>query len=83
MKSYTSFYKPLVLLGMPFVIGQLGSIVLAFADTALSMWVIIGGNILNFFGNWILIYAKFGLTTAGLLYLIVLRKRLNYIEREP
>lgn len=33
MKSHTSFYKPLVLLGMPIVIGQLGSIVLAFADT--------------------------------------------------
>lgn len=33
MKSYTSFYKPLVLLGMPIVIGQFGSIVLAFADT--------------------------------------------------
>lgn len=33
MKSYTSFYKPLALLGMPIVIGQLGSIVLAFADT--------------------------------------------------
>ena len=33
MKSYTSFYKPLVLLGMLIVIGQLGSIVLAFADT--------------------------------------------------
>ncbi len=78
MKSYTSFYKPLVLLGMPIVIGQLGSIVLAFADTALSMWVIIGGNILNIFGNWILIYGKFGLTTAGLF-----RKKLNYIEREP
>jgi len=47
------------------------------------MWVIIGGNILNIFGNWILIYGKFGLTTAGLLYLIVFRKKLNYIEREP
>ena len=31
LKSYTSFYKPLALLGMPIVIGQLGSIVLAFA----------------------------------------------------
>ena len=52
-------------------------------DTALSMWGIIGGNILNIFGNWILIYGKFGLTTAGLLYLIAFRKKLNYIEREP
>lgn len=189
MKSHTSFYKPLVLLGMPIVIGQLGSIVLAFADTlmighhstvelaaaafvnnmfnlaiifalgfsyaitptvgtlygrsetkkiggmvkngvaanmvlaailvavmsvfyacigfmgqpeellpyikpyflvllaslpfvclfnvfkqfadgitdtALSMWVIIGGNILNIFGNWILIYGKFGLPELGI-----------------
>lgn len=33
MRSYTPYYRPLVLLGLPIVIGQLGSIVLAFADT--------------------------------------------------
>ena len=29
-------------------------------DTALSMWVLIGGNILNIFGNWVLIYGNLG-----------------------
>ena len=29
-------------------------------DTSLSMWVIIGGNLLNIFGNWVLIYGKLG-----------------------
>lgn len=33
MRAYTPYYRPLVLLGLPIVIGQLGSIVLAFADT--------------------------------------------------
>lgn len=93
MKSYTSFYKPLVLLGMPIVIGQLGSIVLAFADTlmighhstvelaaALSylFGIVMGFGLVGVWASF-----PFGLTTAGLLYLIAFRKRLNYIEREP
>lgn len=35
-------------------------------DTALSMWVIICGNILNIFGNWVLIYGKLGAPEMGI-----------------
>lgn len=35
-------------------------------DTALSMWVLIGGNVLNICGNWILIYGHFGFPELGL-----------------
>lgn len=35
-------------------------------DTALSMWVLIGGNILNIFGNYVLIYGKLGAPELGL-----------------
>lgn len=35
-------------------------------DTSLSMWVIIGGNVLNIFGNWVLIYGKFGFPELGI-----------------
>lgn len=36
-------------------------------DTSLAMWVIIAGNVLNIFGNWTLIYGRFGLPELGLL----------------
>ncbi|MDD6553537.1 MAG: MATE family efflux transporter [Prevotellaceae bacterium] len=36
-------------------------------DTALSMWVLIGGNILNICGNYILIYGHLGMPEMGLL----------------
>lgn len=35
-------------------------------DTSLAMWVLIGGNILNIFGNWILIYGHLGAPEMGL-----------------
>ena len=35
-------------------------------DTSLSMWVIIGGNLLNIFGNWVLIFGKFGAPELGI-----------------
>ena len=153
LHRYTPYYKPLTMLGVPIVVGQLGTIVLAFADTlmighhatselaaaafvnniinlviifalgfsyavtptvgtlygqektqrigemvrnavcanlllaslpfvclfnvfkqfadgitdtALSMWVLIGGNILNIFGNWVLIYGQLGAPELGL-----------------
>lgn len=34
-------------------------------DTSLSMWVIIGGNLLNIFGNWVLIYGRLGAPELG------------------
>ena len=36
-------------------------------DTQTPMWLLIGGNVLNIVGNWILIYGHFGLPEMGLL----------------
>lgn len=36
-------------------------------DTSLPMWILLGGNVLNIFGNWILIYGKLGAPEMGLL----------------
>lgn len=35
-------------------------------DTSLSMWVLIGGNLLNIFGNWVLIYGHLGAPELGI-----------------
>ncbi len=36
-------------------------------DTSTPMWILLGGNLLNIVGNWILIYGKFGAPELGLL----------------
>ena len=36
-------------------------------DTKTPMWLLIGGNALNIFGNWMLIYGHFGFPEMGLL----------------
>lgn len=36
-------------------------------DTKVSMWILLGGNILNIIGNYILIYGKLGMPEMGLL----------------
>lgn len=36
-------------------------------DTIMPMCILLGGNLLNIFGNWILIYGKLGLPEMGLL----------------
>ena len=36
-------------------------------DTMTPMWILLGGNLLNILGNWILIYGKFGFPEMGLL----------------
>lgn len=36
-------------------------------DTRVSMWIMLGGNLLNIIGNYILIYGKLGLPEMGLL----------------
>lgn len=36
-------------------------------DTKTPMWLLIGGNFLNIFGNWVLIYGHFGFPEMGLL----------------
>lgn len=35
-------------------------------DTKTSMWIMVGGNLLNIFGNWCLIYGHCGLPEMGL-----------------
>jgi len=36
-------------------------------DTRVAMWILLGGNILNIIGNYILIYGKLGMPELGLL----------------
>lgn len=36
-------------------------------DTAMPMWIMIGGNILNILGNYLLIFGKFGFPELGLM----------------
>ena len=36
-------------------------------DTQTPMWLLIGSNVLNIFGNWVLIYGYFGFPEMGLL----------------
>lgn len=35
-------------------------------DTRTSMWILLGGNVLNIIGNWLLIYGKAGFPEMGL-----------------
>lgn len=39
----------------------------AIQDTKMPMWILLGGNLLNILGNWILIFGMFGLPEMGLL----------------
>ena len=36
-------------------------------DPSVSMWILLAGNMLNIFGNYVLIYGKFGLPEMGLI----------------
>lgn len=38
----------------------------AITDTAMPMWIILGANALNIFGNWLLIFGNWGLPEMGL-----------------
>lgn len=39
----------------------------AIQDTKMPMWILLGSNLLNILGNWILIFGMFGLPEMGLL----------------
>lgn len=68
LMHYIKPYFLILLASLPFVC--LFNVFKQFADgitdTSLSMWVLIGGNILNIFGNWILIYGKLGFPELGI-----------------
>lgn len=76
MKLYTSYYRTLSMLGLPIVIGQLGSIVLAFADTLMighhSTEELAAAAFLNNMFNLFIIFAlgfSYAVTpTVGTLY---------------
>ena len=36
-------------------------------DTKVAMWILVAGNVMNIFGNWILIYGHLGLPEMGLI----------------
>ena len=36
-------------------------------DTKVAMWILVAGNVMNIFGNWILIYGHLGLPELGLI----------------
>lgn len=76
LKSYTSYYKPLGKLGLPIIIGQLGSIVLAFADTLMighhSTVELAAAAFVNNMFNLVILFAlgfSYAITpTVGVLY---------------
>lgn len=39
----------------------------AINDTSLPMWIILGANIINIFGNWVFIFGHFGIPEMGLI----------------
>lgn len=69
LMHYIKPYFLVLLASLPFVC--LFNVFKQFADgitdTALSMWVLISGNLLNILGNWILIYGKLGAPELGIL----------------
>lgn len=69
LMHYIKPYFLVLLASLPFIC--LFNVFKQFADgitdTALSMWVLISGNLLNILGNWILIYGKLGAPELGIL----------------
>ena len=47
-------------------------------DTKTAMWILLGGNVLNIIGNYILIYGKLGLPELGLLGAGVIRLQMPW-----
>ena len=62
-------YYIILLLSMPFVLWFNGfkQFTDGITDTRISMWIMIGGNIFNIVGNYILIYGKLGMPEMGLI----------------
>ena len=65
---YIRPYFLILLTSIPFVLWFNGFKQFAdgITDTKVSMWILLGGNVLNIIGNYILIYGKLGLPELGL-----------------
>ena len=65
---YIRPYFLILLTSIPFVLWFNGFKQFAdgITDTKVSMWILLGGNVLNIIGNYILIYGKLGLPEMGL-----------------
>ncbi len=68
LMPYIRPYYLILLVSLPFV--MLFNAFKQFSDgityTSISMWILIGGNVLNIVGNYLLIYGKFGFPELGL-----------------
>lgn len=62
-------YFLVLLISLPFVLWFNGfkQFTDGITDTKVSMWVLLGGNLFNIIGNYILIYGKLGMPELGLL----------------
>lgn len=62
-------YFMVLLISMPFVLlfNAFKQFADGITDTRLPMWILLGGNVLNIVGNYLLIYGKLGLPELGLL----------------
>lgn len=61
-------YFGVLLLSLPFVLlfNAFKQFADGITDTRVSMWILLGGNVLNIIGNYILIYGKLGMPELGL-----------------
>lgn len=66
---YIRPYFLVLLISLPFVLWFNGfkQFTDGITDTKVSMWILLGGNVLNIIGNYILIYGKYGFPEMGLL----------------
>ncbi len=66
---YMRPYFIVLLLSLPFVLwfNAFKQFSDGITDTKVSMWMLLGGNVLNIIGNYILIYGKLGFPELGLL----------------
>lgn len=66
---YMRPYFLVLLISLPFVLWFNGfkQFTDGITDTKVSMWILLGGNVLNIIGNYILIYGKCGFPEMGLL----------------
>lgn len=65
---YIKPYLAVLIISLPFVLwfNAFKQFTDGITDTKVSMWILLGGNILNILGNYILIYGRLGMPEMGL-----------------